>query len=275
MNCTLLYFGMDGSSTDHKLGGGYVENIMISAGSLWRNRGFRLPYFPMHRRFFLDSGGYNLFFGGLYEYPFTPERYAGLCNTLRPDFAAVMDYPCEPDLPLGSVEDRIHKTVRNTVKCLELPIVGEWVPVIQGWTEEDYRFCLDLMEDGGLLREYMAVGSVCRRGVPCRIISSVHRYANKKVPGVRLHFFGLKITALDSNIGGLIYSCDTQAWKWGSHPFSESNSRLPASEGEKLRNYEKYLSKVNLRLDRWRNQTRLIDGVCGGELVEVNKEVEG
>lgn len=150
---------------------------------------------------FLDCGGYNLLnkYG---KYPFSVVNYANLQVLLAADYYATMDYPCEPEisrmLGLMSNYERIQATVENALELMEWEshLPGQLVPVIQGYTLKEYRYCIQLYQQVGMIREYMAVGSMCRR------ISTEE--INKLIPGIyhaarqagakRLHFFGLKLS---------------------------------------------------------------------------------
>lgn len=200
-------------------------NIMFSAAGYcdfdsygdfvdWRRPIKRFPKKTGKR--WLDCGGYLLLnkFG---HYPFSVVNYANLQAVLRADYYASMDYPCEPDisrmLGLMSNEDRIRQTVKNAEILSELKnhLPGQMVPVIQGYELDEYKYCLDLYHSAGLIRSYMAVGSMCRR------ISS--QELNNLIPGIyhharnhgveRLHFFGLKLSPDLKSLQEYIYSRDS------------------------------------------------------------------
>lgn len=168
-------------------------------------------------RVFLDCGGY-VFFSEYGRFPFTPAAYLNLVAYLMPDYYASMDYPCEPsissELAGMDVEARIQATVANAVALadMEAMIPGPvLVPVIQGWVIEDYWRCLDLYAAAGLIRPYMAIGSMCTRSNTAEIaelVAAVHTYAARL--GVqRLHAFGLKRSEYLDPVQHLIYSRDS------------------------------------------------------------------
>lgn len=164
----------------------------------------------------LDSGGFTMLnkYG---DYPFAADEYMNLVARLRPHYYASMDYPCEPEisrrLGLQTNFERIIKTIENTRRLSEWDnhVYSELVPVIQGYSLDEYKFCIDQYHQAGLIREYMAVGSMCRR------ISSdeLHRL----IPGIyehaisasvkRLHFFGLKLDKNLDDLSDLIWSRDS------------------------------------------------------------------
>jgi len=127
-----------------------------------------------------------------------------------------MDYPCEPHiLPEMPVIQRIMETIKNTEKLQSLGIPG-LLPVIQGWSVDDYKLCVDLMRRSGVVKPYMAIGSICRRGSQRNIVAIVSELS-KVLPDTRLHAFGAKINSLSYNNGELLnylYSLDTAAWQF-------------------------------------------------------------
>lgn len=195
-------------------------NIMFSAAGFWdgfdnwRRPIKRFPRLAGAR--FLDCGGFTLLnrYG---EYPFSVVNYANLIVALRPDKYATMDYPCEPEisrsLDLMTNTERIAATVANALALAEWErqLPGQMVPVIQGYTLDEYQYCIDLYRRAGLIRDYMAVGSMCRR------ISTPE--LNDLIPGIyqaarragcqRLHFFGLKLSPDLIPLGCYIHSRDS------------------------------------------------------------------
>ena len=212
----------------------YIENVMVSAGSLWSTqRGkFIRRNPPEHTRFFLDSGGFSCL-NRYRDYPWTPEAYRSLIWHYKPDYVATMDYPCEPEIkrliPLGSGEasraletnySRIRATVFLAIWLLEqdLPAHTTVVPVIQGYTLEEYLTCVDLYEKHGIfdIADYFAIGSMCRRWRVeeiAKLVTGIVDYVWSTHPNVRFHLFGLKLSALKNRaIFERAYSVDSAAW---------------------------------------------------------------
>lgn len=154
------------------------------------------------------------------DYPFTIEWYANLIAQTRPDFyAGGYDYPCEPDITrklLLSNQERIEATVASAARMVEFeemlwPSVG--VPCIQGYSLDEYIYCLDLYQKNGLLKDYMAVGSMCRRKNDKELLDVVPKLTkHARSLGVnRLHFFGLRMSRVTAELGEFIYSRDSAA----------------------------------------------------------------
>ena len=195
-------------------------NVMYSAAGFWDGYGWRRKKFPRKAGLrWLDSGGFTMMdrYG---DYPFSVVNYANLVARLRPNYYAVMDYPCEPEitrlLGLMSNQQRIQATVNNALELAEWEsqlLPAQMVPVIQGYTLEEYQYCIELYQQAGLIRDYMAVGSMCRRiSTPelNRLIVGVY-HAAQRVGVKRLHFFGLKLSSDLVPLERYIWSRDSAA----------------------------------------------------------------
>lgn len=215
--------------------------VMISAATVWKYGD--KPIIQSSSRFrerFLDSGGFgfNVYGEG---YPFSPEEYLQLVAKFQPDYFATLDYPCEPQLEYEpkNVWDRIDATIDYAAYLLERKTSSICVPVVQGWQIEHYDYCIHQMEKRGIVRPYMAVGSICMRkkfADYAEIVEFVWRRLQGKV---KLHFFGLKIRAVSAHNGYLrnfIASFDTNAWLWGR----KGEDRLPRKASEKMGRFQRY-----------------------------------
>ena len=191
-------------------------NLMFTAGHHWGKKGFRKFNAPIeHNRLFLDSGAFQLF-GKFKKYPFTPKQYVDFVDELKPDYFASMDYPCEQFMrqKIGfTIEKCIDETVKNTLSLADLDTESKLVPVLQGWKESDYLISIDKLREQGLIKDYIAIGTLCRRGKTKEILQ-ILRTIRKNIPSrCRLHGFGVKISLLkDAETYSLLHSCDSAAW---------------------------------------------------------------
>lgn len=170
---------------------------------------------------FIDSGGFysSMITGG---YTKTDEEYLQFIEKNMPEYFALRDYPCEPQLLKKhnlTIKENIQRTVDNHLTLLDLlpkyQIISEAIPVIQGWVKEDYLDCIDAFNDQGLISNYMAIGSVCRRTATNNIREIVVSVRDNIPSWVRLHGFGLKLTSLkDLAIWKALYSVDSGAWDY-------------------------------------------------------------
>ena len=101
----------------------------------------------------------------------------------------------------------------HRIRC-DTPVMA----VLQGYTPEEYLRCIELYETRWgrpLLDEgaYVGVGSVCKRNVNPETVVEVLSAIKERRPDLRLHGFGLKVTALkDPEVRRLLTSSDSMAW---------------------------------------------------------------
>jgi hypothetical protein len=97
------------------------------------------------------------------------------------------------------------------------PEVVPLMPVLQGWTPEDYVQHLRDYGDRITLGMWVGVGSVCKRqGSPEKVLE-ILRAIKAERPDILLHGFGVKITALQvKEIRELLYSADSMAWSFAA-----------------------------------------------------------
>jgi hypothetical protein len=198
-------------------------NVMYSAAGFWDTTRKRIRDGRFLNRVglrFLDCGGFTLL-NRHGDYPFMMAAYANIVARLKPHYYASMDYPCEPEitrsLALTSNRERIAATVANAQRLtaefeMMLPD-STLVPVVQGWTLDEYKHCLDLYHAAGVIRPYMAIGSMCTRSNNrelARIIPALHEYA-MEAGAHWLHFFGLKMSPVTMELDRYIYSRDSAA----------------------------------------------------------------
>lgn len=201
-----------------------------------------VPLFISHRRlagyrrlpraragWALDSGGFSeLSMFGAWRttaaaYVAAVDRYDRQIGGL--EWAAPQDWMCEPFMLAKtalSVLEHQHRTVANFTELLELrdqrqstysPHRQEscpFMPLLQGWTLDDYWRCVDLYAESGVqLADYPleGLGSVCRRQATGEIAMIV-RALGAVLP---LHGFGCKTAGL-VRYGRWLVSADSMAW---------------------------------------------------------------
>jgi hypothetical protein len=165
-----------------------------------------------------DSGGFSeLSLHGAYttsarDYAAQTQLHAEQIGNLA--FAAVQDHMCEDKVLARTGASIAHHQVRTLESYLDLldlaPSVP-WMPVLQGQVLDDYLRHVDLYTAAGVnLRALplVGVGTVCRRQhtmVAVRLLQGLGQL------GLRLHGFGLKITAL-LRLRDQLSSGDSMAW---------------------------------------------------------------
>jgi len=224
--------------------------LFVSAGVCYKNGRFYKPSISFRpKELFLDSGAFSLI-QKYNDYPYSFKQYIAFAKILKADYVAVMDYPCEPNSKIKlNVKERILKTVENAQRLMDLAPEINWVFVIQGWTKEDYLYCLDVAKDHDLLTPLTAIGSVCVRKNLHEVKEIVLTIRDEIPDKIKLHCFGLDIRfAEDLAIFNSIYSFDTHAWC--------IYKGFPRRQSEKFDKLAAYLKRLD-KMFRLRNQTTL------------------
>lgn len=165
----------------------------------------------------LDSGGFTeLSLHG--KWVTTPAEYIDVVNRYDSEigamaWAAPQDWMCEPQMLAKTgltIAEHQYRTVENFLElCEEIPVI----PVLQGWTMDDYFTCVELYAEAGvnLIHEpVVGVGSVCRRQ---NTTAAEEIFSELADLGLRLHGFGVKITGL-ARFGDRLVSADSMAWSY-------------------------------------------------------------
>jgi hypothetical protein len=187
-----------------------------------------------------DSGGFTQLqlFGSWDDVPaplFVQEARVDCEEVGKPDFIAPRDWMCEPIVIAGGkvngvrfvgtrLSVRTHQI--NTVNDLlelrtlapDLPII----PVLQGWTLDEYLRCWDYYDMAGIVLErepIVGIGSVCRRQATKEAAAIFERLAIEGLMG-RMHGFGVKRAGLPA-VAGYLRSADTQAGSFGARKRGE------------------------------------------------------
>ena len=196
-----------------------VPLAMVSANALRRRR----SHFPAGK-WLMDSGAFTTInkHGG---YPDSAEDYAAIirrfagCGTLLA--AVAQDYMCEPFVLARTgltVADHQRLTIERYRALLACDTAGVPImPVLQGYSPADY---VDhVRQYGDLLTPdmWVGVGSVCKRNARPLSARAVFEAIHAERPDLRLHGFGIKITALhDERVRELLYSADSMAWSYAA-----------------------------------------------------------
>ena len=228
----------------------------------------KLPDHVSHRA--ADCGGYVATFKWG-DYRFSPQQYVDWLETWRPRWAATMDYCCEDEITSGKrgvVRERQQRTTEMAHRFWQDygDAPWRWCPTVQGWQPEDYRrhardlapLIAEMSNHYGPASDFRAgIGTLCRRA-DARTIALISEIVAEELPGIPLHLWGVKMTALRSRVAlpRAVRSCDSAAWEGA---FGEGHEQRRAS-GLTEREYAykvalpRYLSKVNAALDTPKQQ---------------------
>lgn len=206
-----------------------------------------VPLFVSHRRLAgrktlprargdvaVDSGGFSEL-TMFREWRTTPQEYVTAVRRYDEEighigWAAPMDWMCEPHMLAKTgltVAEHQRRTVENFVQLRDLWADGDdcpdvarepefcvFMPVLQGWTGDDYLRCAEMYERAGVTLSHhpvVGLGSVCRRQATGEIGAIVRRV--KRELDVDLHGFGVKTAGLAAYAADLS-TADSMAWSF-------------------------------------------------------------
>lgn len=164
------------------------------------------------------------------EYAKHVVRWSGCGNMLA---AVAQDWMCEDfilqktGLSIAEHQKLTTERYRQLVGLVGVPVL----PVLQGYHAKDYASHIDLY--GDLLRPgaWVGVGSVCKRNSNPDSVEGVLRCIKAKREDLRLHGFGLKITALENPaIRSMLHSSDSMAWSFEGRKDGDANDPRRALE---------------------------------------------
>lgn len=202
----------------------------------------------------LDSGAFTelsthgRYRHGIEEYAKSVNRWRTCGNMLA---AVSQDYMCEPYIVSKtglSVQDHQRLTIERydgiSVLCPNCYIM----PVLQGFKPVEY---LDHLRDYGKRLQkgaWIGVGSVCKRNSHPAMIEYILRGIKKLRPDLRLHGFGLKITATNRpEIRSMLHSSDSMAWCFAAR----KQGRDPHDWREAEDYRQKVDNQMNVKMELW------------------------
>lgn len=236
--------------------------VMVSAAAFWdaKRRRFKDPWGPLAAAdVALDSAGFTAIQqwqrhgaqpGAAGIYPWSVREYVELAEALNPNWWSAPDLCNEASVAHDAAvrRDRIARTAGLLHETLS-EVVAAWsegptwlapcVPVLQGWTVEEYRRSLDAtLETWSRFHLYfdppvlMGLGSVCRRDLHDRdhgLYAVVEGLLPYLPHYARLHLYGVKGAALRRLFGlSEIAGADSMAWdvaaRRTAHKNGQSNS---------------------------------------------------
>lgn len=210
----------------------HFQRCMISVNALReRKSDFRVNEWLMDSGAFTELARFGHHRYSVAEYAKQIERWAR-CGKLRR--AVTQDYMCEPFILKRtglSTADHQRLTIERydalvaTVDCAQI------MPVLQGYRVSDYLSHIDQYGKRLPSGSLVGVGSICKRNARPQEIADILAAIKNKRPDLRLHGFGIKLTALGSReVRALLYSCDSMAWSY--------------RKDEKLETADSYIRKV-------------------------------
>lgn len=206
------------------------RSVMLSGGMVYNiseNFSFTIP--PCDK-LFIDSGGFQATATWDMSFPYEPRRLYEWAESIDADYVAMPDFACEPELHETSVMHRVARTVEEHAYAQHQYDEGDYsfdlIPVLQGYYPEQYEACVRMFEQEGLIRDYMAIGTVCKRD-SVNAIHNVVESIEQLLPNTEFHMFGMTLNAWkDRRMWGRFRSADTAAWNWGGNTTDEKKQLL-------------------------------------------------
>lgn len=197
----------------------HFERAFISVNRI-RKRKKPIPA----KAWIMDSGAFTtiLTHGG---YPDPVDVYAAEIKRWGADgnllAAVAQDYMCEDHmlaLTGKTIAEHQRLTIERYDALLACDTGGVYImPVLQGYGPADYVRHIEMYGDRLAHGAWVGVGSVCKRNGNPRAIEDVLMAIKAVRPDLRLHGFGLKITALTSGlVRALLYTADSMAWSYAA-----------------------------------------------------------
>jgi hypothetical protein len=150
------------------------------------------------------------------EYAAQIVRWSKCGNLLA---AVTQDYMCEPfilDKTGLTIAEHQELTIARYDELLRCETGVYIMPVLQGYEPQDYVSHLHQYGERLGRGAWVGVGSVCKRNASPQKILDVLMAIKLERPDLRLHGFGLKITALRNGlVRALLHSADSMAWCFG------------------------------------------------------------
>ncbi len=163
-----------------------------------------------------------------------------------------------------TVAEHQKRTVQSYLYLREHAPEIPWCPVVQGWTADDYRRCIEVYDKHGVNLERLpivGVGSVCRRQGTAQAVG-ILRAVIHEIPKAKLHGFGFKTQGL-MLAHRLLASADSMAWSVQARrgPVCLPGHEYPSLEnsGEQFprkKGHQKCSSCIEFAI-RWRNSMLL------------------
>lgn len=183
----------------------------------------------------MDSGAFTeISSNGAYVH--TPKEYAALIKRFshvgKLQAAVAQDWMCEAHILKRTgltVEEHQSRTIKNymhLVFCMQAIRCKVYIiPVIQGYTPEEYIACIKMYGDLLARDAWVGVGSVCKRNTSLPEVAAVLAAIKSARPDLKLHAFGLKKTALeDDYIRRDIHTADSMSWNYQARMTGESKT---------------------------------------------------
>lgn len=187
----------------------------------------------------MDSGAFRTIeLHGCYPEP--PEIYAAQIKRWSTNgnlMAAVsQDYMCEPHMLAITgltIEEHQRLTIERYDALTACDLGGVYLmPVLQGYAPADYVRHIEMYGERLKPGAWVGVGSVCKRNGDPAAIEAVLLAIKRVRPDLRLHGFGIKLTALRSAlVRALLWTADSMAWSFAARKEGRNGNSIKEAVG--------------------------------------------
>jgi queuine/archaeosine tRNA-ribosyltransferase len=187
--------------------------ILTNAKDRWSDaKGEFLDMWEYDTERVIDAGGFGIL-ADYGEYPWSVEQYHEWLeeNSEKFEWATAMDFACEDDLDhVGTVEERIERTIENTVKQWHMDRSYKLLPVLQGQTVDEYVYSCRKLQENGVDVSHVGLGSVCQRSSQ-KEITRIVTEVRERCPEIdKIHGFGAKLNTI--RLEADFDTMDSAAW---------------------------------------------------------------
>ena len=124
-----------------------------------------------------------------------------------------------------SVLEHQSRTIQRYDAKRELIRGTHLMPVLQGFTPAEYVAHLAAYGNRIGPAAWVGVGSICKRNTNIGSVVTILAAIKRERPDIRLHGFGLKVTALmEGAIRDLLHTADSMAWSYAARMAGRSSN---------------------------------------------------
>ncbi len=216
----------------------HFERVFISVNRLkTRKSTFSVWDWIMDSGAFTEISTHGHYRYSVQEYANEIIRWKKTGNLLA---AVSQDYMCEPFITNKtgmSVLEHQQLTIERYDALLDCNTGVYILPVLQGYVMHDYVNHIRMYGERLVRGAWVGVGSVCKRNGDIVAIEKILSGILKERPDLRLHGFGLKTTALSSNVvRESLESADSMAWSFAA--------RMSGGNGNDWREARRWLNNI-------------------------------
>jgi len=216
-----FFVGLHQPSDAHRFSSSFISVNRVRG----RKRPFMVGDWIMDSGAFTEVSTHGRYRHDVAEYANQVARWKDNGNMLA---AVSQDYMCEPFILQKTgmnVGEHQALTINRYDELLRYDTGAYIMPVLQGFAPWEYVSHLRQYDNKLALGAWVGVGSVCKRNAEPTSVWRVLAAIKQVRPDLRLHGFGLKMTALaDASIRELLHTSDSMAWSYHARMHGRSGN---------------------------------------------------